>query len=61
MAMEWSPIFFVGFFGGIVFCLVVASIASVTVLRTSDSYGLGHWKLNVDTPLKTMWMNVGYW
>ncbi|KAF7553451.1 hypothetical protein G7Z17_g3619 [Cylindrodendrum hubeiense] len=53
--------FAVGFVGGIAFTLILAGIASVTVLRMTDRYGLGHWKLNIGTPLKSMWMNVGYW
>lgn len=53
--------FAVGFVAGIAFILALAAIASVTVLQMTDRYGLGHWKLNIDTPLKSMWMNVGYW
>ncbi|KAI5467948.1 hypothetical protein BGZ63DRAFT_346906 [Mariannaea sp. PMI_226] len=53
--------FAVGFVGGIVFVLALAAILSVTLIRTTDRYGLDHWKLNLDTPLKSMWMNVGYW
>ena len=53
--------FALGFVVGILFILAVAAIASLTVVRKSSSYSLGHWKLNLDTPLKSMWMNVGYW
>ncbi|KAH7136360.1 hypothetical protein EDB81DRAFT_949113 [Dactylonectria macrodidyma] len=61
MASFRAQDFVIGFVGGIAFTLVLASIASVTVLRMTDRYGLGHWKLNINTPLKSMWMNVGYW
>ncbi|KAM0425838.1 hypothetical protein ACHAPT_008776 [Fusarium lateritium] len=50
-----------GFFGGIVFTLVVAGLVGTTILRRSDIYGLGHWKLNITSPPQSMWMNVGYW
>ncbi|CAM1507797.1 Fc.00g046450.m01.CDS01 [Cosmosporella sp. VM-42] len=53
--------FALGFVVGVVFLLTLAAIASFTVVRKSTSYSLGHWKLNLDTPLKSMWMNVGYW
>ncbi|KFA79942.1 hypothetical protein S40288_05115 [Stachybotrys chartarum IBT 40288] len=46
---------------GVVVMLVITLVVSVLVLRSSDSAGLGQWKLNIDTPLPSMWMNVGYW
>ncbi|KPM42326.1 hypothetical protein AK830_g4227 [Neonectria ditissima] len=56
-----GPDFALGILVGIVLTIALAGIASVTLLRMTDVYGLGHWKLNLDTPLKSMWMNIGYW
>ncbi|KAK7424631.1 hypothetical protein QQZ08_008514 [Neonectria magnoliae] len=56
-----GPDFALGILVGIVLTLALAGIASVTLLRMTDVYGLGHWKLNLNTPLKSMWMNIGYW
>lgn len=46
---------------GVIVTLVITLVVSALVLRSSDSAGLGQWKLNIDTPLPSMWMNVGYW
>ena len=50
---------------GILVGCVVAAIALcggfAVFLRTSDVYSLGHWKLNLRTPIPSMWMNLGYW
>ncbi|KAK1828931.1 hypothetical protein QBC39DRAFT_332897 [Podospora conica] len=49
--------------------VVVGVLAGVTalvfaaaffVLKT-DQYDLDHWKLNFRTPVRSMWMNLGYW
>ncbi|KAF4454781.1 s-adenosylmethionine-dependent methyltransferase family [Fusarium albosuccineum] len=53
--------FALGFVGGIVFTLAVVAVVGLVVMRMSDIYGLGHWKLNVRSPPESMWMNVGYW
>ncbi|CRK16751.1 hypothetical protein BN1723_011083, partial [Verticillium longisporum] len=53
--------FLTGFLGGIIFAVLLALVLGVTALRMTDHYGLGHWKLNLRTPLSSMWMNVGYW
>ncbi|KAF4978611.1 hypothetical protein FZEAL_5014 [Fusarium zealandicum] len=50
-----------GFMWGIAFTLAVVAVVSITILRKSDIYGLGHWKLNIRSPPQSMWMNVGYW
>lgn len=51
----------VGFVSGAAAALLLVAALSFLFMRTSDVYGLGHWKLNVRTPLPSMWMNVGYW
>ncbi|EEY16221.1 predicted protein [Verticillium alfalfae VaMs.102] len=53
--------FLTGFLGGMIFAVLLALVLGVTALRMTDHYGLGHWKLNLRTPLSSMWMNVGYW
>lgn len=51
-----------GFAAGLVSALVIASVVAFVVMRMSDIYGLGHWKLNMVTSSpSSMWMNVGYW
>ncbi|KAH0526919.1 hypothetical protein TsFJ059_010186 [Trichoderma semiorbis] len=53
--------FFVGFVAGWLTVIVLLAIAAFSLTRTADIYGLGHWKLNVRTPLPSMWMNLGFW
>lgn len=50
-----------GFAAGLVTTLAIAGIIALVVMRMSDIYGLGHWKLNITTRPPSMWMNVGYW
>ncbi|EQL04225.1 hypothetical protein G6O67_004990 [Ophiocordyceps sinensis] len=62
--MSWSLSsrdFVLGVVVGTVAALVLGAIAFAAVLRSSNLYSLGHWKLNVRTPLPSMWMNLGYW
>ncbi|KFH42345.1 hypothetical protein ACRE_069250 [Hapsidospora chrysogenum ATCC 11550] len=49
------------FVGGFLAAVAILLAGGITVLRNSDAYGLGHWKLNAKMPLATMWMNLGYW
>ena len=53
--------FGLGILVGAVAAILVASLVFVLVLRSTDIYSLGHWKLNLQTPLESMWMNLGYW
>ncbi|KAH7147772.1 hypothetical protein DER46DRAFT_515236 [Fusarium sp. MPI-SDFR-AT-0072] len=53
--------FGLGFAAGLVTALAIAVIIGLVVMRMSDIYGLGHWKLNITTRPPSMWMNVGYW
>ncbi|KAM5344318.1 hypothetical protein ACJ41O_012855 [Fusarium nematophilum] len=53
--------FAVGLVAGIMLTVAVTGFVGITVMRMSDIYGLGHWKLNIRTPPQSMWMNVGYW
>lgn len=53
--------FALGIVVGVVAALVIGAVIFATVLRMSDVYSLGHWKLNLRTPLSSMWMNLGYW
>jgi hypothetical protein len=49
------------FIGGLLTATILIMLGTFAFMRTSDVYGLGHWKLNVKMPLATMWMNLGYW
>ncbi|KAK7220135.1 hypothetical protein V2G26_008138 [Clonostachys chloroleuca] len=49
------------FVGGFLAAILIMAVVSFSFLRSSDAYGLGHWKLNAKMPLSTMWMNLGYW
>ncbi|VUC21858.1 unnamed protein product, partial [Clonostachys rosea] len=49
------------FVGGFLAAFLIMGLATFSFLRSSDAYGLGHWKLNAKMPLSTMWMNLGYW
>ncbi|PHH60129.1 hypothetical protein CDD81_2087 [Ophiocordyceps australis] len=53
--------FGLGIVVGFLVALALAVVLAAIVLRTRDVYSLGHWKLNVRTPLRSMWMNLGYW
>ncbi|POR37068.1 Uncharacterized protein TPAR_02731 [Tolypocladium paradoxum] len=53
--------FALGVVVGAVGALVLSAAVFVAVLRTTDIYSLGHWKLNLRTPFSSMWMNLGYW
>ncbi|KAF4967431.1 hypothetical protein FSARC_5004 [Fusarium sarcochroum] len=60
--MLWSESSFgVGFVAGLVCALAIAATIAFVVMRMSDIYGLGHWKLNIASHPPSMWMNVGYW
>ncbi|KAM0326355.1 hypothetical protein ACHAQA_006957 [Verticillium albo-atrum] len=62
VSRSWvSRQFMTGFIGGLIFACLLALVLGITVMRATDHYGLGHWKLNLRTPLSSMWMNVGYW
>ncbi|CAH0024052.1 unnamed protein product [Clonostachys rhizophaga] len=49
------------FVGGFLAAILIMAVVAFSFLRSSDAYGLGHWKLNAKMPLSTMWMNLGYW
>ncbi|RCI12658.1 hypothetical protein L249_0163 [Ophiocordyceps polyrhachis-furcata BCC 54312] len=53
--------FVMGIVVGVVGSALLAGAVAFTVLRASAAYSLGHWKLNLKTPLDTMWMNLGFW
>lgn len=53
--------FLLGFIAGCVAVVVVLAAAAFSLIRSGDIYGLGHWKLNLKTPLPSMWMNLGFW
>jgi hypothetical protein len=50
-----------GFAVGFVVAIIAVAVVSGLALQRTDSAGLSHWKLNAETPLRSMWMNVGYW
>ncbi|KAH6608343.1 hypothetical protein Trco_001689 [Trichoderma cornu-damae] len=51
--------FIVGFVVGCAAMVVLLALAVMSLARSGDIYGLGHWKLNLKTPLPSMWMNLG--
>ncbi|KAK8922946.1 hypothetical protein H634G_03630 [Metarhizium anisopliae BRIP 53293] len=53
--------FILGIVVGFLIAVALISIGTFAFLRTSDIYSLGHWKLNLRTPLRSMWMNLGFW
>ncbi|KHN97307.1 uncharacterized protein MAM_04904 [Metarhizium album ARSEF 1941] len=53
--------FILGTLVGFLVAVALVSIGTFAFLRTSDAYSLGHWKLNLRTPLGSMWMNLGFW
>ncbi|KAF4993096.1 hypothetical protein FGRMN_6711 [Fusarium graminum] len=53
--------FGLGFAAGLACALAMAAGVALVVMRKSDIYGLGHWKLNITSRPASMWMNVGYW
>ncbi|KAH7303497.1 hypothetical protein B0I35DRAFT_364932 [Stachybotrys elegans] len=59
--MPSSQDFGLGFLAGFLAAVLVGFITSALLSTRQDEYGLGHWKLNIKTPLRSMWMNVGYW
>lgn len=60
--MSWARDFGLGVVvGAAAAVLVLGGAAFAVVLRSTDLYSLGHWKLNMRTPLDTMWINLGYW
>ena len=61
MGVSTGGIVAASFFGGFIAALLIVAVGAFSVLRMSDAYGLGHWKLNVKVPFTTMWMNLGYW
>ncbi|KAM4064438.1 hypothetical protein HRG_006248 [Hirsutella rhossiliensis] len=62
--MSWSLSardFVLGVVVGAVVAFLLGTAVFAAVLRSTNGYSLGHWKLNVRTPLDSMWMNLGYW
>jgi hypothetical protein len=53
--------FILGFVAGCVAIIVLLSLAAFSLIKSSDIYGLSHWKLNLKTPFPSMWMNLGFW
>ncbi|KHO01887.1 uncharacterized protein MAM_00888 [Metarhizium album ARSEF 1941] len=53
--------FTLGFIAGSIFTVTLAACLAFALLRPKDIYGLGHWKLNVRTPFRSLWMNLGFW
>jgi hypothetical protein len=53
---------YAGFLFGLLSTLLFALIAGRLLRRPKrDVYDLDHWKLNVNVPFDSMWMNMGYW
>lgn len=51
----------IGFVVGFFFAILLAVLFSLLFLNKPNLYDLDHWKLNVDVPFESMWMNMGYW
>ncbi|KXX75035.1 LPS-assembly protein LptD [Madurella mycetomatis] len=56
-----SPDFATGFLTGVAAALILVTVIAVFFLCSGNMYDLDHWKLNIRTPLPSMWMNLGYW
>ncbi|GAB1316341.1 hypothetical protein MFIFM68171_06551 [Madurella fahalii] len=56
-----SPEFAAGLLTGGAATLILVIAIAVFCLQFRDVYDLDHWKLNISTPLPSMWMNLGYW
>jgi hypothetical protein len=59
--MSSNQDFGLGFLAGFLAAVVIGVFVAAFFPTRQDEYGLGHWKLNLKTPLRSMWMNVGYW
>ncbi|KAL6886148.1 hypothetical protein HDV57DRAFT_378841 [Trichoderma longibrachiatum] len=61
--MLWPSLgsFFLGFIAGCLTIILLLGLAALSLTRSGDIYGLGHWKLNIKTPFPSMWMNLGFW
>ncbi|TFB00362.1 hypothetical protein CCMA1212_007610 [Trichoderma ghanense] len=61
--MIWPSLssFSLGFIAGCLTIIIPLAVTAISLTRTSDIYGLGHWKLNIRTPFPSMWMNLGFW
>ncbi|RFU75871.1 hypothetical protein TARUN_6333 [Trichoderma arundinaceum] len=53
--------FFLGFLAGCATVVVLLAVVACSLIRSGDIYGLGHWKLNIEAPFPSMWMNLGFW
>lgn len=51
-----------GILVGFVLNLIIsASVLVIFFLTSTDRYNLDHWKLNVQVPVSSLWMNLGFW
>lgn len=55
------PDFATGFLTGVAAAFILVTIIAIFLLCSGNMYDLDHWKLNIRTPLPSMWMNLGYW
>ncbi|KAK4177120.1 hypothetical protein QBC36DRAFT_377912 [Triangularia setosa] len=53
--------FMAGLLVGAAATVILLIGTTAAFLLSRDQYGLDHWKLNVQLPVRSMWMNLGYW
>lgn len=53
--------FVLGIAAGGAIVLGLLSVGAFFLFRSCSLYSLDHWKLNIRTPLPSMWMNLGFW
>lgn len=62
MAWDFSAQSFVlGLLAGGITTAALLFLGALVVFRASNSSSLGHWKLNLKTPISSMWINLGFW
>lgn len=57
--VSWDGL--IGFAIGFFFAILLAVPFLLLSLYKFNLYDLDHWKLNIEVPFESMWMNMGYW
>lgn len=57
--VSWDAL--IGFVIGFFFAILLAVSFLLLSLNKFNLYDLDHWKLNIEVPFESMWMNMGYW
>lgn len=57
--LSWDAL--TGFVIGFFFAILLAVLFLILSANKFNLYDLDHWKLNLEVPFESMWMNMGYW